>query len=549
MDCAWNERLLKDIAQFFVSAAEDDDGFLQHSTLRFSWVRYIPTNRIAHSFWGRLQRMIIKELTGRRLFFSSRGDGDGHSNIDNRERWTADQLRVVSIQYRDEENAPLLPDLDRGSTTYVSEMYHGRLGLPVLRSLGTVDLTTSPDFLDRFAQDLGRGGTSLWRSTSYTNNWFTRMSNLLLAATGDQAVKMAVQKLRLVPLQDKKWVASLNASIFLSKSGGVDIPAGLKLSLLDNRALYNSALKALLTTLGVGECDPGRVIPLIEQRYRSSGSWGTDVLVKDIVFLFWHHKEVPETGYDIFLSCTSNSTDYYWGNVVSEAWLYYPKPDHPYALAKLFDSKIPAELQGRIKFPRLAYFDALEKCGPRQGKNGPEWLQQRAVIKHAPQLRGRNASIRSNPTVSGMSPEFKYIAENMPHYLLGVLEQEWLQYVQSGHWDKYIKAREVPILESPNEKPLETTFLPLPSLVKVVEELGLSDQFGFLEELDGMAEVESVKWNFLARFGVGVKNDLHFWLTLLHRARSAESVQKATVFTIYARLQTYIDEDDVETIQ
>jgi hypothetical protein len=486
----------------------------------------------------------MEKLKDRRLFFSSSGDGHDHSSSrnNNKDQWTAEQLRIVPKQYRDERNAPLLPDLERGSTAYISEKYTDRLDLPVLRKLGTVELSTSPDFLDRLTQDLSRGRKSQWQSINYTDNWFTRISNLLLASTGARSIKETMQRLELVPLGNGNWVASRNASIFFPTSGGVDIPKKLKLSLLDGDALNNSAFKDLLTSLGVVECEPGQVIPLIEQRYRLGGSLNNDLLVQDIVFLFWHHKEVPETGYDIFLSCKSGDTQYSWGNVAYGGWHYYPKPDHPYALYKLLDGEVPSELRDQIKFPRRDYFDALEKCAPRHGKTGPEWLRQRAEIKLEPQLRSKKQT-------TSMSPELKYIAEKMPHYLLGVLEHDWFQYKRSEEWDKYIKETEVPILESPNERSLETTFLPLPSLQRIVKELRLSNQFGFLEELDGMTEVESVKWDFLKQFGVGVKDDLHFWLTLLRRAKNAENVQKSAVFKIYTRLQAFIDKDDVKIIR
>lgn len=551
MDCAWNDRLLRAIAQAFVSAAEDENGFLQHSTLRFSWVRYIPTNPIAHYFWGKLQRTIIEKLRERRLFFSSSGDNRSSGNNNNgNDQWTVQSLRIVSKRYRDGENNPLLLDLNHGSTAYISEKYDHRLDLPVLKKLGTVELSASPDFLDRLTQDLSLGNDSRWRSIVYTDDWFTRISNLLLGLIGESTFKDALEKLDVVQLETGKWVAPRHGSIFFPTSGDVDIPNGLKLSLLDGKALDNPAFKDLLKSLGVGECKPHEVIPLIEQRYGPSARVSKKALLQDIVFLFWHHTEVPETGYNIFLSC-HNGTGYCWYNIADAedgGWLYAPKLDHPYALYKLLDGKVPTELKGQVKFVRQDYFDALEECGLRHGKSGSEWLQQRAQIKLVPQLRDRTRAASFNRQTIKLSSELKYIAENMPHYLLGVLQHAWFDYVESDEWDRYMKEAEVPILESPNERPLETTFLPLPSLLGTVKELGLSERFGFLEELDGMTEVESVKWDFLKRFGVGVKDDLHFWLTLLQRAKEAERIQKTTIFKIYARLQTFIDEEDVKKI-
>jgi hypothetical protein len=148
-----------------------------------------------------------------------------------------------------------------------------------------------------------------------------------------------------------------------------------------------------------------------------------------------------------------------------------------------------------------------------------------------------------------MSAELIYIAEHLSHHLLGVLEGNWNQYHESNKWDIKLKVTEVPILDCSEPRALTLTYLPLPKLKAKVEEVDLIDSFGFLKELDGMTDVEVVKWRFLEHFGVGVEEDVSFWLALLHQAREKTCVEKQHVFKIYSRLQTFNEAEDVEKLK
>jgi hypothetical protein len=148
-----------------------------------------------------------------------------------------------------------------------------------------------------------------------------------------------------------------------------------------------------------------------------------------------------------------------------------------------------------------------------------------------------------------MSAELLYIMGHLPQYLLGVLESDWFNYLKSDEWDARIKAIQVPILNSTESKTLEKTFLPLPKLKEIVDSLELGQSFGFLKELDGLADVQVVKWRFLEYFGVGTTDDVSFWIALLKHARTMDRAEKHQVFKIYSRLQTFIDTNDVTLIQ
>jgi hypothetical protein len=540
--CEWNNRLRKAISSVFVNAAQGKDGFMSHPTLRYSWVRYIPTDIIEHEFWGQLQVSIVKKLKSQKLFLSQQENHDGHSqdgDDDEAEWWLPEQLRIVTHHYRD-EGEPLLRDLAQGKTAYISERYDQTIDLPILRKLGTLDLQLAPDFIDRLSQDIDRQDDSDWRCPDFSSSWRTKTSNLLLKSIKDPAQKSMIQRMEMVPLQTSKWVRSLNASLFFPTSEGINIPSDLSLNLVNDDALENTSLAALFIGLGVSKCRPEQVIPLIEQRYVSGVSLFTAKMTQHIAFLFWHNVEVPTTGYKIYLACDVGEK-IFWADVATGSWVYCPELDHPYSMFKLLGSKIPSELEKKIRFPRTEYFEALGKLGLRNGISGRDWLMSRADIMITPRLRHRYEV--------NMSAELLYICEKLPQYLLGVLQNDWTNYNKSSTWDKVIRSTKVPILDSQNERELETTFLPLPSLKKIAVELELSQEFGFLTELDQMTEVESAKWSFLERFGVGIKEDLGFWLALLRRLKEKNNIKREYIFRIYRQLQKFTSEEEVEVLR
>jgi len=506
-------------------------------------VRYIPTDSIGNDYWKELQKSIIKKLKTQKLFLSQQENRNGHSQDDDDDEvewWLPEQLRIVTREYRDEDE-PLLQDLTQGKTAYISERYDQTLDLPVLRKLGTLELRLAPDFIDRLSQDMDCEDDSYWRSREFSSPWRTTMSNLLLKSIEDPTQKRMLQQMEIVPLQTSKWVRSLHASLFFPTCDGIDIPGDLNLSLVDEKALENTTLEALLIGLGVSKCRPEQVIPLIEQRYVADAQIFITTMLHDIKFLFWHNVKVPATGYEIYLAYNEKGEESFWGDVATGSWVYSPEVDYPYSMFRLLGSEIPSELEDKIKFPRIEYFEALGQLGLRNGISGRDWLMSRAGIMITPRLRHRDEL--------KMSAELLYICGKLPQYLLGVLRNDWTNYSKSSTWDKVIRSTKVPILDAQEERELETTFLPLPSLRKIVAELDLSQEFCFLAELDHMTEVESVKWSFLERFGVGIKDDLGFWLVLLRRLKQKENIKREYVFRIYRQLQNFTSEEEVEVLR
>ena len=410
-----------------------------------------------------------------------------------------------------------------------------------MRAMGTKNFTNS-DFLPRLTQDLDNNTSRMQNSSD--DVWHTKVAVLLIRAASVPSWKVYIQRLKIIPLQNGRWAPSFNASIFFPSSGGVQIPEGLPLSLVAENALLNSSRKTLFSILGVSECAPSRIFPLIEQRYSSSNRHTLSICLQDIKFLFWHNAELPETGYSIsvFASSGRGHTNYFIYKTSSRNWMYWPKSEDAYAMINLQGNLMPSELKDHVAYLHNGYYETLNKCGLRNNLSGKDWLHRQLAIKETPQLHRKRILF----TPLQLSAEVEYIAKHLPERLLGVLHANWISYNRSDEWDNFFKGTNVPILHSSEYRQLRTTYLPTPKLKTIVSELGLENSFGFLKELDGISDLDEIKWRFLERFGVGLREDVSFWLKLLYHARDAP---KHVVFKIYTRLQTFSGAEDIEKLQ
>ncbi|TEY73343.1 hypothetical protein BOTCAL_0079g00080 [Botryotinia calthae] len=531
VDSAWNRQLLEEVVATFRSAINDPNGFLKHDTLRYNWIRYIPTTAITDEFWGLLQPRLFEELRNSKFFFSLDGS-----------LWTPNQLRILQNTVRDENRNPLLADTNAGTTAYVSKSYNAS-DIPILKKMKAKYLDTE-NFLQRLGEDLIRTHDSRMKTTPLSSPWHTRVADLLVSMCHDESVKKKIRKLNIIPLDSGAWVRPLNASIFCPTSGGIDIPKGLPLNLVDKKALENPSRDKLFSQLGVAECSPERIFPLIEQRRFPPASELSDSDLQDIRFLFWHHGALAS---DFSISMWLWNGERLSPHKINEGgWIYCRGSNHAYATVKIIGDSIPLETQhgNHVRYPAESYYKALEACGIRNKRTGIEWLRFLG-IKETPQLRRRSRNI-SDPQVSA---EVFHILNNLPKYILGTLQANWVQYKETEPWDNFFKQHKVPILASSAMMKLKDTYLPVPKLKGIASSLGLEESFGFLEELDGISEAEVSKWNFLKRFEVGMDEDVSFWLRLLKQARQKDSTNFSTVFRIYTSLQTYIDEADIIKIK
>jgi hypothetical protein len=510
------------VVEAFRDAISGPGGFLTEPTLRYNWIKYLPSEPILDDFWGTIRTDLLEELLTDDFFYSRDGT-----------RCIPGKLRIQETLSRDIKGEPLLADLSTGSSYYISESYN-ESDLFILEKLGAQPLGFR-GFIDRLKQDLTTqtDQKSRMKSTLSNDEWHDRMAEyLILIAKYSESWKREIALLGIVPLDNGRWVPVHHPKLFFPSFEGVDIPGNLGLNLVKAEALKSPRRRALLVKLGVPTCPPQMVFQLIWQRYESKQmehSWAT--CLQDVKFLFWHHSHLTEGHKPIYLIATDN-TLYRAG---SGAWFYSPMSDSPYASFKLFSGSVPKLLQNDMRFVNERYYNMLGNCGIRNDTTGIEWLHQYVGIKDTPQLFSRT---KSGALGAHMSAELEYIAQHLPEKLLGVLRDNWKQYNEA--WDGFFKKTEVPVLNMSKKVCLDECYLPLPGLKSVVSRLRLDSAIGFLQEMDGQIDRDPSGWSFLEKFGVRMTEDISFWLSLLKHARNQIQPDYPAVFEIYERVQSFI---------
>jgi hypothetical protein len=526
-DNKWNNHLLKEVAETFIDSI---DVLLSHPSLKHHWVQYIPTERLADEFWGRLQLQIFQALKSRTKFFSKA----------NARLMAPHQLRMVPNQYRDADGEPLLRDLSFEKSAYISEDYDRGKDVPILKKLGASTLSI-PGFLARVKQDLLLSDSRIQKTPHLAIDWHTRVSDQLI-----EAIKHDYQnfeflgKLPIVLLNNGRWVLPFKASIFWPTSGGIEIPADLGLGLVDTNILQNESRRKLFAALGITECKPKTIFPLIEQQYKSSYKTFEKSLAH-IKFMFWHQLELPYNGLQVWLA--SNNGDH-WFRPTDEqqGWIYCPSSEGEYTATSIFGAFVPEDLSNRMHFVNTKYYDKLEQYRLRNDQTGVQWFRRYFRIED-------NVKLSLREHMDNTSYEFDYIIEHHPESLLGVLQANWIQYQEREEWDNAVKSAQVPILNSEQRRRLDSTYLPVPKLRAIVKRLCLEVGFGFIQELQDITDISSIKWSFLKRFGVAMEDDVAFWLALLAQARAQKEIQTKVVFEIYKNLQKFTSEEDVAKIR
>jgi hypothetical protein len=525
-DCPWNNRLLDEAANAFFNSISGSSGFLTHPTLKYHWVRYLPFDDIADNFWRRLKEKILAKVIFSPFFFAANRSPPQ----------IAGRLRFVPGLFRDENGEPLLADILSGDSAYISESYDQDKDLPILRKMGTADLYVS-EFLERLAADLDNQNGRM-RSISTEPKWHTTVADLLSACLENSFNREQIHRLPIVPVKGGNWAKGpLYATIYFPPVGGVEIPSDLPIHLVDSNALISESRKTLFSKLGVTEWAPERVFPLIEQQYdRNSVSFKESL--EHIAFLFWHHDKLPQPIVSVNIRPENpGQTGWFNSLVQGGCWTYSHHSEDRYSMYNILNGLIPNELAHCIRIPNHEYYEKLERFERRNNKTAKEWLDNFLRVKQTPQLH------RMSSRGQERSPELKYIARHVPEKLLGVLKQNWHQYHKSEEWDTYFKTTKVPIIQSEILCNLNDTFLPLPKLRSIVTRLHLEEGFGFLREMGAVTDETAMQWMFLERFGVGIQEDVRFWLRLLNQARKKESNDEKVVFEIYSRLQSFASTD------
>lgn len=496
-DASRNWGLLEGVAETFRDAVLS---FCQDDIMRYRWMRYLPPSTIAHEFWGKLRILILEKLKTEPIVRSRRGNF-----------YHPAQLSWLPRDCKDLYENPLFPDLEQ--EIYMDDGY-SRKDFELLKPLGSTTIKWN-DLVDRVAADLDREDSKM-RSSDTDDMWHDDVAVLLSKAfAGNQRgpkSQEACERLRslpLVPLRGGGW-ASGSSEIYFPSTGHTDIPTDINWSFVHPGAIKRRSREELFWLLGVKRCDFRKVLQWIRQKYETiPESLAIENSIQHLRYLFWNlSAEEKSLGFNI---CVVGSG----GGLMQPGKIYLPDALDEYSAENLFKDNPSDPMAGGYpeKFLPIKYLQAVREDMRHHGRSWRDWLEKIVGITPFPRLTCE----------TGLTKDFRYIMMHRKGKLVGLLQKHWSQYesVIPSVSDK-LRACRVP---SQNHKliPLHESYIPLPRLKKLVEQVPRSDGL-FVQLPESIADEDEGKWIFLRQVGVRFSDDLDFYIMALDLIISAKGV-------------------------
>ena len=474
-----------------------------------------------------------------------------------------DQLKRLPDYSLDETGEPLFRDMT--DELYLSAKYESS-DYQLLDDVLAVRELNFWDILTRIRADL-KDPSSRWKSSTASDEWITRSASMLMGplnTQGSTAEAVGVRALHLIPLQDGSWVSADSGSIFHPESDRVPVPADLGLRLVDPQALKYPARKALFMKLGLRKCVTKDVVALIFKKYDTWSNVPLQSSISHLRYLYWHlpkdERDLPKTIYlkdqesrPVYRSVVTHG----WGNIVDD--LYF-ETDDEYGPKELLKALPPSNESSAVNahgFPahyiNLAYLTAVSPEPCHHNLVWEEWLQSFAGVRRVPRLSW--PPTESEP--SRLSDLFLYVIKSRSEKVVGTLKAHWSSYevlITPAIIDVFSQAI-VPYVNGENRQ-LQESYLPLPSLKRICGKCGISGLFPFLRLPSELEEGDQHEWTFLETFGVVCKQNIDFHFECLRRLVHANQDQNAmpsrllpNLIRIYEAIEGHSSSDDHERIQ
>ena len=444
------------------------------------------------------------------------------------------QLKYIPSDACDDEGEPLFEDL--ADEIYLSYEYSEK-EVSKLRFIGLKDISMI-ELWSRVQADL-KSRSSRMKDSQTTFEWHTRCAQFLLSnATPGQNLRQ-LQGLEMLPLRDGSWTSVAAGSVFYPQIDRVNVPVDLGFRLLAPTPARHPTRKQLFDVIGVKRCDPTEVKKLIVRKYAKWNNVDLNSSVSHIRFLYYHcpanEQPVDKT---MFLFDAERAPVYRTRVALGRLEMivddiYFDTPG-AYNVRTLCAGRAGTRAFNiHIIHPAYLAEDYVRAFG---GSRIPDdWLQKHAGVLHSPRLVDRN-----NPLE--LSYLFKWIVKDRTSSLLGILKTHWQTYENSMK-QEIVAALQKVKLECSNGKDvcLPDAFIPLPNLLLVAKRLGVKDDIRFLKLPYENDKGSTKNWLFLQIFGVGVNEDLNFYLGALaafkSRNRAAQIQHRSTLLKIYEAIE------------
>jgi len=567
---AWNTALLGAAANAFPLAIQAL--IKAHPSLRYSWIRYLPTAELAKGQLHGFHDNLFRRLKATAILESRSG-----------KMVTPSSLIFVPAKYRDPDGVPItLTKTSEG--VYLSPQYDDE-DWKYLEILGVKELTQA-QFLAHLKTCLRERNASSPAKALLAERhqqWHSRLAAILLRV----ATPKEMEDLPVIPLRNGTWVTSRDPAFFFNNRSGKttstsekseksekqqqqqqqqDVPKGIDIPVIDPRAAEDTDRHLLMTALGVKDFKEEDVAKLIVEAHRSREFRPEKLTVADLV---GHAEFLYKTRFLSTLDEKSAEVDL-WIAIEDgrrlRASATYIRPDPPDLGASKYLKPAKNSTYG---FAHKAYLDAFETAD----EDGHKWLQRALGMEVWPRfLNAKYVAWDKAPSTTDarklIHPDFLEIMDssksknqnrNNRADFLQVIAEGWKPHY-SFHFEilnravldvssptsssskkptalevavKYIRRFHVSCCNGLTSVPLEETMLPIPHLQRMVP---------WCRSFLDVPSPEHEGWACLAHLGVQVEGDLRFYLRCLQYAKEA-NVSFANVPHIMRQVQARADED------
>jgi len=498
-----NKAIFDGVAAAFVDAVLQ---FCEHPTLQYQWMEYIPEDgEILSPFWSKLLALIKAALQKTPIL---RPRSKGGLKL-------VSQLKIIPTVFKDSDGNPLVSDL--ANEMYLAPEYGEYFEIAKLKSLGVTSMTTY-DCIERIRQDAKSTSPKM---KSATDDWHIRVARILLMPfeKGNLRAKIpSIRKMPLIPLGNNEWTSITKGKVFFPYTDGILIPSDLGLRVVDANAISNTTRKKLFVQLGVTDASVESVRNLILEKHKMSRERiNLKSSIKHLQYLYWTHSLPPiaEKRMSLRKQTSFRVRDENNFRVHDDVDLYF-QMDGKYSTQEFLRTAQEGDVEGG-SLGSLLNPEYLNSAPARKDYDLPSWetwLEESLGILRHPRLADPK-----DPTK--LSKIFCYIVKKHPEKLLGTLKAHWSSYNGLVNSELSGKISDV-VVPSTNvgAMTLKRTFLPLKDLVRRCGEFLDAVHFPFLILNDSSILEE---WKFLCIFGVGMNNDLEFYMEVLRHCKASGS--------------------------
>ena len=490
------------------------------SSLKYTWVRYLPDAKLSSAFWQELSQD-IRQLMGKQAILEPLLGTVPYSAV---------ELKQTLSSFIDEDGKPMLRGSD--SIRFISLKYAPK-DCTILREIG-LSMLTHTDVVELLRYDL-KEPNSLWKSSARPTLWQSKLSSLLLQICKTSAtLKRLLQSLKIVELTDWSWTCTQGNRIYMPFSGPASVPTDLGLAIVNSNSISVDERTALITELGVEFANTKEVLSAIYKIHKGAFSFYIYYNISHFVYMFWHEpceRVLPD--YMRFL-CKD------WKTRCSQQTLFYDSSDHPLGPRQLF-KKVE---QGDLRVPGydVNYLhDQFYQAVPAgvKNKNGGlswrEWLVKAGGILDKPRL---SLPLKEFANTQ-ISPELSYLIDYRPDVLVPLLKHHESFYTSVPPYllRKFHTAKVW--TDHKDLVALHDSILPTAELRAAANDLGIANP-PFLHTGSEFNSVEPKDWNILDQFHVIKTKDMWFYVACLQAVchdpgRTTRSMD--SVIRLYSCLQ------------